>query len=437
MTSDDPGRGGDESGADDRSRDDATVDDGVNVDELEHDQATEFDADADADPVESGLLDRLGVSLFQAWLATVAGLFVVFGLGSIVFTRTVYANFVWHYFWGPVYADAQGWQYVAWADGEQVQVSSADVAANMGPVAEPGYTVYSEVGYAVILLVMLVGVALLLRRLELTRYRALFYALFPFVPLGGALRVLEDANNVLPAEASAFALDYPLNTLFISPIIYFTMFFLTLATLLLALWIHRRGFTSTFEYPLAAMGTGLLVLSVGAIAGLAFTTNLTSPPRLRFYPIITVLTLLFATLSTAGVWGLIRTFAPQINEGTGYMGAVIIWGQAVDGVSNVIGLDWYDELVPVATADLQPKHPVNKFVQDFMGQVQPESMTAIVGDAWAFLLVKLVAAVFVVWVFDDQIFEESPRFTFMLLLAVLAVGLGPGTRDMLRATFLV
>ncbi|WP_323676534.1 DUF63 family protein [Halorubellus sp. PRR65] len=437
MTSDDPGHGGDDPGADESPDADGPTDDGVPLDELEHDAATEFDADADTGPAERGFLDRLGVSMFQAWLAAVAGLFVVFGLGSVAFTRTIYANFVWHYFWGPVYADAQGWRYAAWADGEQVQVSSADVAANMGPVAEPGYTIYSEVGYAVILLVMLVGVALLLRRLELTRYRALFYALFPFVPLGGALRVLEDANNVLPPEASAFALDYPLNTLFISPIIYFTMFFLTLATLLLALWVHRRGFTSTFEYPLAAMGTTLLVLTVGAVAALSFTTDLTTPPRLRFYPLITVLTLVFATLSTAGVWGLIRTFAPQINEGTGYMGLVIIWGQAVDGVSNVIGLDWYDELVPVATADLDPKHPVNKFVQDFTGQVLPESITAITGDAWTFLLVKLVAAVFVVWVFDEQIFEESPRFTFMLLLAILAVGLGPGTRDMLRATFLV
>jgi uncharacterized membrane protein len=41
----------------------------------------------------------------------------------------------------------------------------------------------------------------------------------------------------------------------------------------------------------------------------------------------------------------------------------------------------------------------------------------------------------VLWVFEDEIFEESPRYTMLLLVAVLAVGLGPGTRDMLRATF--
>jgi uncharacterized membrane protein len=40
----------------------------------------------------------------------------------------------------------------------------------------------------------------------------------------------------------------------------------------------------------------------------------------------------------------------------------------------------------------------------------------------------------VVWVFEDGVFEDSPRYTMLLLVAVLAVGLGPGTRDMLRAT---
>jgi uncharacterized membrane protein len=31
--------------------------------------------------------------------------------------------------------------------------------------------------------------------------------------------------------------------------------------------------------------------------------------------------------------------------------------------------------------------------------------------------------------------EESPRFAVMLLEAIVAVGLGPGTRDMVRIAF--
>jgi uncharacterized membrane protein len=37
-------------------------------------------------------------------------------------------------------------------------------------------------------------------------------------------------------------------------------------------------------------------------------------------------------------------------------------------------------------------------------------------------------------VFDEQFFDESPRYAVMLLMAILAVGLGPGTRDMIRVT---
>ena len=69
------------------------------------------------------------------------------------------------------------------------------------------------------------------------------------------------------------------------------------------------------------------------------------------------------------------------------------------------------------------------------GRLLPESLRAVTGDAGPFLFVKLAAAAGVVWVFNGELYEESPRYTLLLLITVLAVGLGPGTRDMLRATF--
>jgi uncharacterized membrane protein len=112
---------------------------------------------------------------------------------------------------------------------------------------------------------------------------------------------------------------------------------------------------------------------------------------------------------------------------------VILWGHAVDGVANVVGLDWMTAIG--AGPNLVPKHPVNQFVVDATAATLPSSVLAVTGDTWPFLIVKLVAATFVLWVFEEEIFEESPRYTMLLLVAVLAVGLGPGTRDMLRATF--
>ena len=83
-------------------------------------------------------------------------------------------------------------------------------------------------------------------------------------------------------------------------------------------------------------------------------------------------------------------------------------------------------------ANLQGKHPVNRFIVDIAGQYLPGYL-----DAFPFLVVKMVAATFVLWVFDETVFDDSPRFTVMLLVAIVAVGLGPGTRDMVRATLYV
>ena len=126
-------------------------------------------------------------------------------------------------------------------------------------------------------------------------------------------------------------------------------------------------------------------------------------------------------------------FAPVINEGTGRIGLVVIFGHAVDGVANVLAADWVGALgIPV---EYGAKHPVNRFIIETTQSLQPESISAVVGTSWPFLVVKLVAATLVVYVFDEQIFEESPRYAILLLVAILAVGLGPGTRDMVRATF--
>ncbi|WP_435346825.1 DUF63 family protein [Haloarchaeobius sp. HRN-SO-5] len=385
----------------------------------------------------SDLLDRIGVA--RAWAGAVGLLVAVFGIGSVLFPRAVYANFVWQYFWGPVYADAHNWECAAWANGDQIQPANcASVPADLGPVAEPGYTVVSEIGYALILLLMLVGVALLVERLRITRFRALFYGLFPFMLFGGTLRVVEDVNDrarfarevaiqngVSPAEAPSPIFEYPLNTLLISPIIYFTVFFIALAAVVAAVYLARNAVDRDFEYPLFAIGTGILVLNLAYFAWAVVTQDYVS-----FYPQVTLVVLVGATVATGVTWYLIERFKPGINAGTGLMGLVVLWAHSVDGVANFVGLN----LMPTLTgeANLTGKHPVNRFIVDVAGQYLPAYL-----DAFPFLLVKLVAATFVIYVFDETVFEDSPRFTVMLLVAIVAVGLGPGTRDMVRATLYV
>jgi len=370
----------------------------------------------------------------RAWvLAAIAGVVALVG-GVLAFPRAVYDRFVWHYFWGPVHADAAGSQCAVRAGGAVRLLDSASACAaavSRGAiVAEPGYTLVSEAGYALILLFMLIGVWFMLRRLELGGDRAFFFALLPFMFLGGALRVVEDANVALASEGGVPAISYPWSAIVISPVIYFTVFAITLGAVLGSVWLARSERFDVAEYsrPLLASGIVVLSLTIAYLVALALGTV-----PVELYPQLPALVLGLTTGISLLVWAGVRRFAPEITYGTESIGFVILWGHTLDGVANVIASDW--ALAIGLPFEYSAKHPVNRFIIDATQGVLPPSLTATIGTAWPFLFVKIVAALAVVWLFDETIFEESPRYAILLLIAILAVGLGPGTRDMVRATF--
>jgi uncharacterized membrane protein len=370
------------------------------------------------------VVDRVRGDPEFLWAIAVGALTVVLVGGSLAFPRTIYTGFVWQYFWGPVQADAHSAACAVRAGGVTEYLASTGACqAATGTVAYPGYTVVSEIGYAVVLLVAIVGVIFMLRRLDIGSDRRFFYALVPFSLFGGALRVVEDATDT---GAASETLTYPLNTLVISPIIYVTVFVVTLVAVLAAVWLERDGVVDDYARPLFAAG----VLAV--LATLAYLFSLSEAAGVQFHPQVLAVTLVIATGTAVAVYGLVDRFVPSVTAGTGLIGLVVIWGHAVDGAANMIGLDWLTRLG--AGPNLVPKHPANKYIVEFTASVLPESIQAVTGAAWGFLAVKLVVAALVLWAFDEQLFEESPRSTILILVAVLAVGLGPGTRDVLRAT---
>ncbi|WP_247728677.1 DUF63 family protein [Halovivax limisalsi] len=368
-------------------------------------------------------VDRYGPE--RVWAAIVIAVVAVVAALVAIFPQRVGVDVLWQYFWGPVVADANGMNCVAWAGGEQLSCSVA--GPDSGPTASPGYTAISYAGYIPTLLLLLTGFIFVIDRLDIDRYRAGFWGLFPFMLFGGAFRAVEDANVAVNEATGDAALSLPWQALIISPFIYVTVAFIALCAVVIAVWLDRRGIVSRYEYPLAGMGTALLLGSIAILASWAAVGGH------GFYPSFAVVTLGLASAITAAVWLAIQRFAPELNAGTRKMGIAVLWAHSVDGVANVLGLDW-------ATAfglptNLVPKHPINAAVQRYTGELLPQSIEATTGDTWPFLLLKVGAAVFIIWAFNDEVFEESPRFTILLMLTVVAVGLGPGTRDMLRATF--
>jgi uncharacterized membrane protein len=329
-----------------------------------------------------------------------------------------------------VYADAKAASCAVMTNsGPEALYEGCGAAVEGGAiVAEPGYTIVSEVGYMLILVYMLVGVYLLLERLDIADDPNLYFAFVPFMLLGGALRVVEDGTDRAVENGVAPLVDYPLNSLIISPVIYGTVFLLTLATLVTAVWAEKEGYIENYYRATAVTGSVLVLVTLAYLSFVAVTTDYSTA-----YPSVLLVTVAIATALSYGLYRAFEAFKPEVNSGTGLIGLLVIWGHAIDGVANVLLADWLDTLgVPLT---YYPKHPANAFIISTTEALQPANLTAVLGTSWPFLIVKLVVASAVVWLFNDEFLEDSPRYALLLLVAVTAVGLGPGTRDMLRATF--
>jgi len=378
----------------------------------------------------------------RGWAAAVLAVLGALAVGSVLFPRVVWDRFLWQYLWGPVYADAHNAACVVLEGGSPVLYESgaqcSALASEGMVVSEPGYTLVSEVVYAVTLVIALIGVLFMLRRFDIGDEPWFLYGLLPFMFFGGALRVVEDAVDSAAGAGATIPIAYPWNTFLISPVIYFTVFFVTLAALVLSVYLARTGRIDSYERGLAGFGIAALAVTLGILAWFAATTD-----YVGFYPQILIIVLGGATLITLLTWRGIEEYRPEINRGTGAIGLAVIFAHAVDGVANVVGIDWGMEL-GLPYGDLDPKHPINDAMIGLGGWVS-ETIAGLtggavvpaefIGQAWPFLLLKVGAAVGVIWLFDETIFEESPRYAIILLIAIIAVGLGPGTRDMLRATF--
>ncbi|WP_254545852.1 DUF63 family protein [Halomarina pelagica] len=121
---------------------------------------------------------------------------------------------------------------------------------------------------------------------------------------------------------------------------------------------------------------------------------------------------------TAAAWELLRQAAPAVAARSGYVERFAVFGQALDGVSTLVGVDAlsFVELVPISRAILE---------------VAAGLPTApLFGTGWLFVLVKLgVALAVVVAVADLRGSDDDYRRA--VLIAAGLVGLLPGLSNLL------
>ena len=403
-----------------------------------------------------GFYKQHGVKL---WFILIFGIIAFLTIGCLFLPEIFWDKFIYRYYWGPVEVDAL-------ESGPKIQSDGYEV--------NQGYTIISEITYGIVLILALFGIYRILERLKIQIHLRFVLSIVPYFFLGGSLRVLEDAE----------LFKEPYVYLFISPLIYFVIGVLILGVLLFFVSVARRG-SFSLKMKLVLTGMVWLIFNLIYISIYFFNSGgfnyMIHPLVPIIFSIITFSFLIWDTMKkhefdaflSVFLFGLflltfsvfvvllwpsidpwkeaylqaqvrddvtIRPFAgllvimisiivtfctyivPKVLENkqkliaifTNPINLLIIFGQVFDATATFVGVDFYG---------YSEKHPIpDYFFQTF-------------GTSAVFIPIKLILACMMVYLIDISFKEELskyPRLRGLIKIAIIVLGLAPGTRDMLR-----
>jgi uncharacterized membrane protein len=394
----------------------------------------------------------------KIWLFGILGILVLLTIGCLVFPELFWDKFLYRYYWGPLEIDA---------------TESSPIEQSDGYIVNQGYTLISEITYGIVLILALFGIYRLLERFKIPIDEKFVLSVAPYFFLGGTLRVLEDAE--LYKE--------PISYFFISPVIYFVIGAVILAAILWSVFWGDNGDISDSKKMIFAALMWIIfdivyiaiyvlypdsmnymvhwlvpvIISIGMILFLNYQTksnkfdpyfavflygmfllafsvfaimlwpeiepwkeaylNASGRVDVTTQPLGGLLVILLTggiTFCTYFVARLLKKKYPVANIYTNPINLFIIFGQMFDAAATYVGVDLYG---------YSEKHPIpDFFFQTF-------------GTSLVFLPIKLALGIAVVYLIDVSFKEDlkdHPNFKGLIKIIIIVLGLGPGTRDVLR-----
>jgi uncharacterized membrane protein len=167
---------------------------------------------------------------------------------------------------------------------------------------------------------------------------------------------------------------------------------------------------ATVPHALGVTGGAAVVLAGGAGVGVGVA-------RGTFAPFWSSVALVVGLGVGAVTWLLLTRLVPAVTT-TGRAGVVAVVGHALDGVSTAVGVD---------VLGFGERTPLSRVIIEAAAALPTAD---VLGSGWLFVLVKLAVVGVVVVLFAD-LMEEDPREGAALLGVVAAVGLGPGSHNLL------
>lgn len=252
-------------------------------------------------------------------------------------------------------------------------------------IYDTGYNPVNTVTWAILLGICILGLIRIFKRLDLKMNEKLVLCTIPYVLAGSSLRVIEDADLV----------KLPASYLLITPLIYFLVFSVTTASLILT----RKFFGLKFYSAYAAIGLLWTFLNLAALSTVGIQR-----------PLVPVAVLFLGTLFT-GIIYLLRLPLPRLNFLDNRYNLAILYSHMLDASSTYIGVDWFG---------YYEKHVVPTYLID------------LTGTAAIMYPLKLLVLLPLLCIIDKSIEDKS--LLNLTKLALIVLGLAPAIRNTLRLT---
>jgi uncharacterized membrane protein len=262
------------------------------------------------------------------------------------------------------------------------------------------YTIVDTLTYAVILIVSLYLIYRWLNRTGISIDRSFIYSLLPFVVLGSLLRVIQDTGMITS----------DLQFLLITPLIFFTIFFFTIACLFVSRLAEQHGLIRDYHTGFAGLGVVACLVSGAVLGWYGLTVT-----RIDFGVLLTIL--LMAATATTLVWAFLR-YVLRWEFASDPIYVMLLLGHLFDASATSFGIDL---------------HPLHYVEQHVVGS----SLIAATGTGFVMFPLKLAVLIPGIYVLELYRKEGASAFWHLVVFAMIVVGMAPGLRDMLRMVLYV
>jgi uncharacterized membrane protein len=264
-----------------------------------------------------------------------------------------------------------------------------------GIVNDASYNIVDTVTYAILLGISLFGIIKLLSKLRLELDTRFMIAVTPYILAGSSLRVLEDSGVFLP----------PLRYFFITPVIYFVVFAVTISLLLISIALEKHGKIKDYHGFFCAAGIAWTLVNLIALIMVGEVKN----------PLPAAAIIMLGFISSAAVYLVSRWL--NFSVLTERLNISILFTHMLDASSTYVGMDWLG---------YYEKHVVPTFFIDFVGKFTDH-------PALVMYPLKLLVFIPVFYMLDNEFKGENDKKIIPLMkLVILVLGLSPAVRNTLR-----